>query len=155
MPLLLQNLPTDQDERPTHQEIFLLKHRLLVRKRFFGSQSMIKFSSTKSILVKVIFELFFFKKRKRPTESTTSTTSGQTYIKSGQTSTTSGQTCTTFEQTTTTSGKASTTSGKRVLRVGIQVLRVVRQLLRIIRWCGEFCGISYPVIMSYLIRTPF
>ena len=40
---------------------------------------------------------------KRPTDSTTSTTSGQTSTTSGQTS--------------TTSGKKSTTSGRRVLRV--------------------------------------
>ena len=40
---------------------------------------------------------------KRPTDSTRSTTSGQTSTKSGQTSTTSGQTSTTSGQTSTTS----------------------------------------------------
>ena len=47
---------------------------------------------------------------KRPTDSTTSTTSGQTDTTSGQTSTTSGRTSTTSGQTSTTSGQTSTTS---------------------------------------------
>ena len=49
---------------------------------------------------------------KRPTDSTTSTTSGQTDTTSGQTDTTSGQTSTTSGKTSTTSGKTSTASEK-------------------------------------------
>ena len=52
---------------------------------------------------------------KRPTDSTTSTTSGQTDTTSGQTSTGSGQ-------TSTSSGQTSTTSGRRVLRVTRQLI---------------------------------
>ena len=49
---------------------------------------------------------------KRPTDSTTSTTSEQTDNTSGQTDTTSGQADTTSGQTSTTDGKASTMSGQ-------------------------------------------
>ena len=48
---------------------------------------------------------------KRPTERTTSTTSGQTNTMSGQTSTANGQMGTTSGQTNTTSGQTSTMSG--------------------------------------------
>ena len=50
---------------------------------------------------------------KRPTVSTTSTTSGQTDTTSQQTSTTSGKTSTTSWKTSTTSRKTSTTSEKK------------------------------------------
>ena len=57
--------------------------------------------------------LFFFKSKlrsviKRPTDSTTSTTSEQTSTTSGQRSTSNGQT---NEQASATSGETSTTSG--------------------------------------------
>ena len=47
---------------------------------------------------------------KRPADSTTSTTSGQTDTMSEQTNTTSRQTSITSERTSTTNGKTSTTS---------------------------------------------
>ena len=49
---------------------------------------------------------------KKPKDSTTGTTSGQTDTTSGQTSTTNGQTSTTSGQTSTTSVQTSTTSGQ-------------------------------------------
>ena len=73
---------------------------------------------------------------KRPTDSTTSTTSGQTDTMSGQTSTTSGQTNTSSGKTSTRSGKTSTSSGKTSTRSGKtnsssgkRVLRVTRQVI--------------------------
>ena len=80
--------------------------------------------------------LFFLSVVKRPTDSTTSTTSGQTDTTSGQTSTTSGQTSTTSGQTGTTSGqtnsasgKTSTTSWKTSTLSGRRVLPATRQVI--------------------------
>ena len=52
---------------PAHHEISLLKHYLLVRKIFFGSHSdqCLNFHRPTPIFIKAIFELLFFKKRKR------------------------------------------------------------------------------------------
>ena len=62
--------------------------------------------------------LFFLSVVKRPTDSTTSTTSGQTDTTSGQTSTTSEQ----RNNTSNTSWKMNTWRGRRVLRVARQVI---------------------------------
>ena len=86
---------------------------------------------------------------KRPTDSTTSTTSGQTDTTSGQTDTTSGQTSTTSGQTSTTSGKTSTTSttsGYKVLRVEKRVLRVKKRALRVLREVTRILGIIRRVL---------
>ena len=79
----------------------LVKKRKKVKKRFF-------ITHPTCIVGSVV---------KRPIDSTTSTTSGETDTTSGQTSTTSGQT--------------STTSEKRVLRVDKRVLRASKGVLRV------------------------
>ena len=79
----------------------LVKKRKKVKKRFF-------ITHPTCIVGSVV---------KRPIDSTTSTTSGETDTTSGQTSTTSGQT--------------STTSEKRVLRVDKRVLLASKGVLRV------------------------
>ena len=66
--------------------------------------------SSEEVFHRTKFSAFERSVIKRPTDSTTGTTSGRTNTTSGLTSTTSGETSTTNGQTSTTSGKTSTTS---------------------------------------------